>query len=98
MGGPDQKVGGPKKKFSALRADYFYGPLTFKNVPLPLLDRFGSVLFYSFSLTTRDMDIAHRLSFAAVSFHNTEVFLVPNVVFAVLSSSALAAQRGEQES
>ena len=36
VGGPKKKVGGRKEKFSALLADYFYGPLTFRNVPLPL--------------------------------------------------------------
>ena len=30
------RSGVTKKKFSALRADYFHSPLTFKNVPPPL--------------------------------------------------------------
>ena len=37
VGGPNKKVGLRKEKFSApLAADFFYGPLTFRNVPLPL--------------------------------------------------------------
>ena len=35
-GGAKKKSGGRKEKFSALLADHFYGPPTFRNVPLPL--------------------------------------------------------------